>query len=319
MYPFMIPQTPAGIIPLPMTFRKTQSPKESPKITMPQPTKQLRVPEISESGSSTRSFLGPGDDEGDTASTIYEASVASSLGDLTKVEPRIFLDIVDDAIPVHTEYRKPEPPPRDGTPDSAHGLGFGAEVMPEPHHRRRRSHSAVPVSFADREPGMTDSAADPTQVTWSRNTHGSLQDHGSYRGGSHTMDARDLRVENERSRAYSTSVLSAKNDLETYPAQIAQWDMDRSPYAKIGALTPEEMRPDLVGTSETQSAAATPSRPKKGLLSKFKQLIKPHGKDEEVPVDENEDFERRDKDKKKSPSTGMNMLAHTMGYGMGRF
>ncbi|KAF2451000.1 hypothetical protein P171DRAFT_503796 [Karstenula rhodostoma CBS 690.94] len=312
MFLFMIPQQPEGMAPLPMTFRKAPIPEETPEIIAPKPEKEYLFYEIAMPGSSTHSLLNPDDDDNpDTASNMYAASVASSL-DLTEVEPRTFMDIVDDAIPVRTKYRRPKPPPRNGSPDSFHDLRFGAEVLPNRHHRRHRSHSQVPVSFtADREPCRTKPAADPTQVTWSYDN----DDYGRYRRDrlmSDVLEAQALRRENQRRRSHSTSALSSANTWEVSPAQIG---MDKSGFSEIGVLSPEEMWPDLVGTSDTQSGGkpedTVTDRPKKGIVSRFKKFIQPHGKNDKVPGGE--------KDDKKNPRTGMNMLSATMGYGMGRF
>jgi hypothetical protein len=89
------------------------------------------------------------------------------------------------------------------------------------------------------------------------------------------------------------------------------------------AVTTQETAAETVATTDTRVGreidAVTAGRPKNSLLSKFKKLIKPHEKGGQLCEGEDKAFERRDKEGKKQNVTGMNMLAATMGYGMGRF
>ncbi|OAG06011.1 uncharacterized protein CC84DRAFT_1176090 [Paraphaeosphaeria sporulosa] len=253
--------------------------------------------------------LWPEDD--DTASTSSAVSDAPSLEHLTEVEPRTFMDIIDDAIPDYTNYRSPKSPLCDGTSNTFHGVRFGAEALPErvvkQHKYLRHSHSAVFRSFtADME----------RDIAYAR----------KLRLGEHRRRRRAYSVQQDANRPF------IEGTPEVTPSHEAQCDVNIRKCAKIGIFTVEEMWPDLLETFEDGAGKDTDGkelpRPKKGLYSKFKKFIKPHGdnfirsihtKDEWASEAENARSGRREKDDNQNQRAGINLLAHTMGFGMGRF
>jgi hypothetical protein len=103
-------------------------PKGSPEKMSPTPNKLKKNRDSPTC--STDNLLSLDSDHSDTSSTMYAASAAStSVEELAEVKPRIFLDVVDNAI--DTEYPTPKPPSQDGSPDPYHDLKLGTEVLLE--------------------------------------------------------------------------------------------------------------------------------------------------------------------------------------------
>ncbi|KAF9730842.1 hypothetical protein PMIN06_005051 [Paraphaeosphaeria minitans] len=318
MYPFMIPNRPEGIPPLPMALEHAPPPKESPGNIAPKPRKQCSSPEVNTPGASTHNLLCPDEDDDDNVSTFSAASDAHSLESLTEVEPRTFMDIVDDTIPVRTEYRRPETPHRNGIQDSSHGLPFGAEVLPGRVVKRRHSYSAVPRSFAaDEARHMPTDPSGPYNIFEEYAQDISLEEQLGHR--------RPYGVQQRADK------LSEEGAFENKPSREAQGDKNRRKHAEIEVLTAEEMWPGISKTSEDGAGRekddAATGRPKTGSFSKFKKIFKSHGNDfiwtshgkgEQGFKGNTEDPRRQVTGNKKNPRTGLNMLAHTMGFGMGR-